>query len=58
MVGRKHGSEFGCEHDIPLRSFFFPPSVYQLVIGVVVDTIQNIIRDMYACGASLCAADY
>lgn len=29
----------------------FPSSVYQLVVGIVVDVIQNIIRDMYACGA-------
>jgi len=29
----------------------FPPSVYQLVIGVVVDVNQNVTKDMYACGA-------
>lgn len=29
----------------------FPPSVYQLVKGAAVDVIQNVIKDMYACGA-------
>ena len=43
--------------NLPVNTIFlfvvssFSPSVYQLVIGVVVDVIQNIMRDIYACGA-------
>lgn len=41
LVRRKHGSELGLEHSVPLCR----------VTDVVVDVMQNIIRETYACGA-------